>query len=105
MLSKSKGRCAASPCTSPASASTAKSTGTSELLRIPQAFFHDYADRFTGAAPYVVRATKRYFWIRANDPHLPALISNAEAYADKAYQDNDFGARALLRALGKYPRE
>ena len=77
-----------------------------KLIKIPQMFLRDHEDRDLDT-PEVVKFTQRHFWIKANDPHLGELISDAEYYAepyiDAKPGDHAWGvvvsARATLKAI------
>ena len=70
-----------------------------KLLLIPGRFYTDHSERAlpTPAAVKVLKSGA--LWIAADDPHLADLVDDARFYADKAAQDHDYGAKALLRAL------
>lgn len=54
-----------------------------KVVRIPKAFFIHHCDRDL-PAPEVVKETKHHFWIRADDPEMHELRSDAEYYLDIA---------------------
>ena len=77
-----------------------------KLIKIPQRFFSDHEDRDL-PTPEVVKSTQNHFWIKADDPHLGELISDAEYYAEPWIEakpgDYVWGtvvsARATLKAI------
>ena len=76
------------------------------LIKIPQRFLIDHEERDL-PTPEVVKSTQRHFWVKANDPHLGELISDAEFYAepyiDAKPGEHNWGyvvsARATLKAI------
>tara|TARA_R100000315_G_scaffold61899_2_gene41543 strand:- start:466 stop:756 length:291 start_codon:yes stop_codon:yes gene_type:complete len=78
------------------------------LIRIPQRFLIDHGDRDL-PTPEVVKSTQNHFWIKADDPHLGELISDAKYYAEPYIEakpgDYVWGvvvsARATLKAIVK----
>lgn len=56
------------------------------LVRIPQRFFDDHEGRDL-PTPTVVRATKRHYYIRRDDPAYDELLDDAEYYAGDAAPD------------------
>jgi hypothetical protein len=56
-------------------------------------------------SPVIVRSTKSHYFIRADDPEIAELVSDAEHYADSSATDCEpwlkLAARGLLNALGK----
>lgn len=50
-------------------------------LRLPRAFYDDHISRDL-PAPDPVRETARFVWVRADDPWLPELYSDAAHYED-----------------------
>lgn len=75
-------------------------------IKIPAAFYFDHQWRDL-PTPEAVKETKRNVWVRADDPALPELRSDAEYYADPDGFDPGIqrtvcrSARALLRALDR----
>ncbi len=78
------------------------------LIRIPRAFLDDHAGRDLPTP--AIRKTERYHYrIRADDPALPELISDAAHYAGGGIDTRDFphllgvvaSARATLAAIHK----
>lgn len=79
---------------------------TAGCTRIPRTFFDDHKDRDL-PTPAVVHQTKRHVWVRADDPHMPELLSDARYY-DEMGRDGGFdssvrgvvlAARALLTTM------
>lgn len=72
--------------------------------RIPITFFEDHAQREL-PTPVIQHQTKSHYWIRADDPAIGELLSDARYYADKDGPDGAPwlipAARALLKALGR----
>lgn len=78
------------------------------LVKIPQRFLQDHADRDLDT-PEIVKITSKHFWISLDDPHTTELYQDAEFYA-KPWVDSKPGdglwgvvvsARATKRALDK----
>jgi len=51
------------------------------LIKIPTKFFDDHEDRDLDT-PEVVKFTQKNYWIKADDPHLGELLSDANFYAE-----------------------
>ena len=79
---------------------------TAKLIRIPRAFYDNHVERAL-PAPEIVRQTKGHYFIDATSEELVELLSDAEYYADPAFEV-EFGshlaalilsARATERAI------
>lgn len=78
------------------------------LIRIPKCFLDDHAERDL-PTPVVQRATRRHYGIRADDPALDELMSDARYYAEGGIDLSAFphliglvaSARATLAAIRK----
>jgi len=70
-----------------------------KLIRIPWAFYIDHSERDL-ETPEIVKSTKRHIWIRADDPALSELRSDAAYYCHKYGPDAEylFGLKASARA-------
>ena len=78
------------------------------LIRIPRVFLDDHEARDLPTP--VIQKTERYHYrIRADDPALPELVSDARHYAEGGISTRDFphlfgvvaSARATLHAIRK----
>lgn len=74
-----------------------------DLLRIPVRFLEDSDERGLDTPHLVKRVRKDVWLIRRDDPLLPALVSDAQFYADRWGPDGaphiTRAAKALLKAL------
>ena len=78
------------------------------LIRIPQRFYDEHGERDL-PAPVVQQATRSHYFIRADDPALDELVSDAAHYAEGGIDTHDFphlfglvaSARATLHAIRK----
>ena len=78
------------------------------LIKIPQRFFQDHAERDLDT-PEIIKMTSTHYWIKADDPHITELYQDAKFYAkpwiDSVPGDGLWGivvsARATKRALDK----
>ena len=76
------------------------------LIKIPQGFYDDHKERDL-PSPEIVKETKTHYWIKADDPDIPELISDADYYYTMwnmgAWENYLFGtcmsAKATLKAL------
>jgi len=77
-----------------------------KLIKIPQRFLIDHKERDL-PTPEVVKSTQNHFWIKADDPEIPELISDADYYYKMwnmgAWENYLFGicmsAKATLKAI------
>jgi len=78
------------------------------LIKIPQRFYDDHKERDL-ESPEIVKETKTHYWIKADDPDIAELKSDAEYYYTMwnmgAFDNWLFGicmsAKATLNALEK----
>lgn len=75
---------------------------TVRTIRIPRAFFDDHRERDL-PTPTVRKTLRCHYDIRADDPALPELISDAQHYAEGGISTTDFphlfGLVASARAI------
>lgn len=77
---------------------------TTNLIRIPWVFALDHDEREL-PTPEIVKSTKSHWWVRADDPALPELLSDAEHYAHPWGPDAEglgglkASAKATVRAI------
>lgn len=57
--------------------------GSCRLVRVPAKFFSDHEDRECEPFCEPVKSTKRFVWLRLDDPGLDELLSDARHYADE----------------------
>ena len=77
-------------------------------IRIPRVFLDDHRSRDL-PTPGIERMTRQHYHIRADDPALPELVSDARHYAEGGICTRDFpelfglvaSARATLAAIRK----
>lgn len=77
-----------------------------DLIKIPQRFYDDHKERDL-ESPAIIKETKTHYWIKADDPDIPELISDADYYYTMwemgAWENYLFGicmsAKATLKAL------
>jgi hypothetical protein len=80
------------------------------LIRLPIKFFQDHDERGL-ESPEIVKSTQRHWFVRANDPNLHHLLSDAEFYADRWGPDGDgleglkASARATIKAIKAAEKE
>lgn len=67
-------------------------------VRIPLTFYFDHKWRDLDTLE-LVKKTKRHGWIRADDPALPELISDAKFHADPYGPSEPPGIKRAPRAL------
>lgn len=80
--------------------------GAMHTKKLPVRFFTDHAERDL-PTPQILRYTATHVWVRADDPALQELKSDAEHYAHRAgptagqpeYAGLRTSARATVRAL------
>ena len=78
------------------------------LIRIPRAFLDDHAERDL-PTPAIEKVERYHYRIRADDPALDELVSDAAHYAEGGINTHDFphlfglvgSARATLHAIRK----
>lgn len=75
------------------------------LIKIPQRFMDDHAERDL-ETPEVIKATKTHYFIKPDDPALPELLDDAEHYQHPCYFDRVYfglcmSARATVKAIKK----
>ena len=78
------------------------------LIKIPQRFFQDHAERDLDT-PEIIKMTSTHYWIKSDDPHITELYQDAKFYAkpwiDSVPGDGLWGivvsARATKKALDK----
>ena len=76
------------------------------LIKIPQRFYDDHKERDL-ESPEIVKETKTHYWIKADDPDIAELKSDAHYYYTMwnmgAFDNYLFGicmsAKATLKAL------
>ena len=77
-----------------------------KLIRIPTRFFDDHQEREL-PTPEIYKSTARHYWISADDPEIPELLSDCDYYdsCQSGMDDYFFGlissARATARAIRK----
>ena len=52
-----------------------------KVLRIPQRFYDDHAERDL-PAPEILKETSKHYWINAESEHLSELPNDADFYSD-----------------------
>ena len=75
---------------------------TTTLVRIPQRFLDDHAERDLDT-PRIVRASKTHYWVERDDPAVPELLDDARYYAASSGRmvSHVFGLCASARATIK----
>lgn len=70
-----------------------------KLIRLPWRFYTDHLERELPTPKEHERSNKRHVWVRADDPALPELLSDARYYADPYGPDGGGADAAWYRGL------